>query len=233
MNNADLAAHIRKSWTYAKALKIDEVFSGPTGLDASENFRALAMEPKVTYEQLYLAGLQESQYNILLTDFAFLQFGSSSVNSVRFAYYPNPFLGAAPNTVSELNEMREYVAEGVMDLDEFLHRVSEIRRSRHPPLVRYDYSKSQYLETTHPCSHLHLGFHEENRWPLRRHLTANAFTLLIFRLFYLNFWMQADAIKSGERELTMDEVLDEARAECRMLYEDEFSNAEARRFHLI
>ena len=141
MNKADLVPQIRKSWMYAKALKVDELFPGPTALDASDSFKALAIEPDVSYEELYLAGLREVQYNILLKDFSFFQFGTGSVDGVRFAYYPNPFLGAEPNAVAELREMQEYVAEGVIDVDEFLHRASEIRRPQHPPLVRYEYSK--------------------------------------------------------------------------------------------
>jgi hypothetical protein len=233
MNKADLARQIRMSWMYAKALKVDELFSGPTALEASETFKALAVEPRVSYEELYLVGLREGQYNILLRDFSFFQFGIDQSDGTRFAYYPNPFLGAAPDAVAELNEMREYVVEGVIDADEFLHRVSEIRRPQHPPLVRYEYSKIQYHEATHPCAHLHLGFHGENRWPVRKYLTGHAFTLLIFRLFYLDFWMCADLVKSGGQELTMDAVLSGARAECRMLYADEFSEVEAQRFHLI
>jgi hypothetical protein len=218
---------------YAKALRIDEVFSGPTALDASDAFKALAVSSVASYEELYLVGLRDSQYNILLRDFSFFQFGNGSVDGVRFAYYPNPFLGAAPDVLAELKEMQEYVHEGIIDMDEFLHRVSEIRRSQHPPLVRYEYSKQQYAEDTHPCSHIHFGFHGENRWPVRRYLTAHAFALLIFRLFYLDFWMRADAIKSGDKELTLDVVLKAARAECRILYEDEFSNAEEQRFYLV
>jgi hypothetical protein len=233
MNKADLVPHIQKSWLYAKALKVDELFSGPTALDASDAFKALAISPDATYEELYLAGMRDSQYNILLRDLSFFQFGTGSDEGLRFAYYPNPFLGAATDALAELTEMQEYVVEGIIDMDEFLHRVSEIRRPRHPPLVRYEYSKLQYVEATHPCSHMHLGFHAENRWPVRRHLTAHAFALLIFRLFYLDFWMRADAIKSGGSELTLDAVLKGARAECRMLYEDEFSNEESGRFHVV
>ena len=233
MNRADLVPHIRKSWMYAKALGIDELFVGPTALDASDSFKALAIEPGASYEELYLAGLREVQYNVLLKDFSFFQFGTGSVDGVRFAYYPNPFLGAAPDAVAELKEMQEYVAEGVIDVDEFLHRASEIRRPQHPPLVRYEYSKHQYVEATHPCSHMHLGFHGENRWPVRRYLTAHAFALLIFRLFYQDFWIRAGLIKSGDREMTMDEILHETREECRTLYADEFSDVEARRFHLV
>jgi hypothetical protein len=233
MNKADLIPDIRKSWIYAKAIQVDELFSGPTALDASDAFKALAISPDVSYEQLYLSGLRDSQYNILLRDLSFFQFGTGSVDGVRFAYYPNPFLGAATDALAELKEMQEYVAEGVIDMDEFLHRVSEIKRPQHPPLVRYEYSKCQYVEATHPCSHMHVGFHQENRWPVRRYLTAHAFALLIFRLFYLDFWMRADPIKSGGSELTLDAVLKGARAECRMLYEDEFSNEESARFHVV
>lgn len=233
MTKDDLVPQIRKSWAYAKALKVDELFSGPTALDPSDTFKALAVSADVSYEELYLAGLRESQYNILLKDFSFFQFGIGSIDGVRFAYYPNPFLGAAPNAVAELQEMQEYVAEGIIDIDELLHQISEIRRPQHPPLVRYDYSKQQYVEATHPCSHIHLGFHRENRWPVRRYLTAHAFALLIFRHFYLEFWVGAESITSRDGELTMDGALREARTECRMLYEEEFSNAESQRFYLV
>jgi hypothetical protein len=233
MNKADLVPHIRKSWQYAQALKVDEFFSGPTALEPSGAFKALAISPNATYEELYLAGLRDSQYNILLRDLSFFQFGIGSVDGVRFAYYPNPFLGAATDAMEELGDMREYVAEGIIDMDEFLHRVSEIRRPQHPPPVRYEYSRRQYVEATHPCSHMHLGFHPHNRWPVRRYLTAHAFALLIFRAFYLDFWVSAGVIKSGESELTLDAVLKVARAECRMLYQDEFSDEEAERFHVV
>ena len=45
--------------------------------------------------------------------------------------------------------------------------------------------------------------------------------------------MRADAIMSGENELTLDAVLKVVRAECRILYEDEFSKEEGDRFHLV
>lgn len=153
-------------------------------------------------------------------------------DGVRFAYYPNPFFGASSDAVAELTEMQECVAEGIMDVDEFLHRVSEIRRPQHPPLVRYEYSLEQYVEATHPCSHLHLGFHGDNRWPVRRYLSAHAFSLLIFRLFYLEYWLAAAPVRGGDAHYSMDEILEAARTDCRILHDNEFSPAEGRRFHL-
>ncbi|MGO7185602.1 DUF2290 domain-containing protein [Rhizobium brockwellii] len=232
MNKAEWMAEIRKVWDYAKALQVDEVFSGPVALEASEEFKRVAVDPSASYEDLYLTGLRESQYNILLKDYSFFQFGAGGDDGVRFAYYPNPFFGAAKDAVSELSEMQEFVAEGIIGVDEFLHRVSEVRRSQHPPLVRYDYALEQYVEATHPCSHLHLGFHGENRWAVRRYLTATAFALLVFRLFYLDYWMAAAPVRRGEQDLSMDNLLEIAKAESRMLYANEFSAAEERRFHL-
>lgn len=233
MDKNELVPHIQRTWIYAKAIGVDELFSGPTALEASDAFKAAATDPHVSYEELYLAGIRESQYNILLKDFSFFQFGVPDLDSVRFAYFPNPFLGAAREAVAELQELQEYVSEGIIDVDELLHRISEIRRPQHPPLVRYEFSRQQYVEASHPCSHMHLGFHGENRWPVRRYLTAHAFALFIFRIFYLDFWLRARAVKSGVRNLTMDEILETARAECRMLYDDEFSPAEGQRFHLF
>jgi hypothetical protein len=225
-------ASIRKVWEYAKVIGIGEVFSGPAPLEASDEFKRIAVDPSASYEELYLTGLRESQYNILLRDYSYLQFGAGGGDGVRFAYYPNPFFGAAADVVAELTEMQEFVAEGIIDMDEFLHRVSEIRRSQHPPLVRYDYALDQYVEATHPCSHLHLGFHGENRWPVRRYLTAQAFSLFVFRLFYLEHWLAAGTVRKGDADVTMDQVLEAARIDSRMLHDHEFSNAESARFHL-
>lgn len=233
MKEVDLVPQIRKAWTYAKALEIDELFSGPTALNPSDEFKVLAVSEIVTYEELYLVGLRDGQYNILLRDFSFFQFGIGRVDDVRFAYFPNPFLGAAQDAVAKLHEMREYVTEGVISMEEFLHSISEIRQPRHPPLVRYEYSKDQYVETSHPCSHMHLGLHGENRWPVRRHLTANAFVLLVFRLFYLRYWMKAGKVKECKEKTTMDAILETARAESRILGDDEFSEVEAQRFYLF
>lgn len=233
MTEKELADDIRKAWTYAKAVGVGELFSVPVAFQPRNEFKALAIDPDTSYEELYLTGMRYGQYNVLLTDFAFFQFGLGGADGVRFAYYPNPFLGAATDALEELGEMRDFVEEGVLDVDEFLHRAADIRRAQHPPLVRYEYSKLQYVEATHPCSHMHLGFHGDNRWPVRRCLSAHAFALLVLRLFYLSSWSQAASIKSGKDELSLDDVLERARSDSRILYRDEFSEAEERRFHLF
>lgn len=233
MDKGELAAQIRKTWEYSKAVGVGEIFSNPSALEPSDEFRSMSVDESVSYEELYLRGLRGGEYNISFKDFSFLQYGlGREENDVRYAYYPNPFLGAAPDAVAEVTEMQEYVSEGIIDVDEFLQRVAELRKPRHPPLVRYEYSKSQYVEESHPCSHLHLGFHGENRWPVRRHLSAHAFTLLIMRIFYGEFWGAACRVRHGQDDLDMDSIFEMAKQDCRMLYAEEFSEREEKRFFL-
>lgn len=215
-----------------KAVGVDELFTDPSPITVSEEFRKIALNPTSTYEDLYLEGLSGGQYNILLADYSFFQFGGTSCETLRYAYYPNPFLGASHQAISELAELRTYVDEGVLDVDEFLHRVSELRFTQHPPLVRYENAPSQYVELVHPCSHLHIGHHSENRWPVRRVLTPAAFTLLLLKLFYVDFWLDGDRIPSGEESLSLDDVLANFKQDCPLLPENLFSLAAERQFYL-
>jgi hypothetical protein len=161
-----------------------------------------------------------------------LQFGFGKVDGVRYAYYPNPFINTSQERILEISEIQEYVAEGIISMEEFLHKASEIRDAQHPPLVRYEYSKSQYESLIHPCSHLHLGFHSENRWAVRRELTPTAFSLLVFRLFYFQSWRNAGRVKEHDDEKTLDEIFFSAKQSCRLLYDDEFSSEEGKLFYL-
>ncbi|WP_192812925.1 DUF2290 domain-containing protein [Rhizorhabdus wittichii] len=232
MNEKDIARSLLRAWEFVKAVGVGELFSDPSSIKVSDAFKSIALDPKATYEDVYLEGLSGSQYNILLADYSFFQFGGSDPNSLRYAYYPNPFLGASKHAVSELAELRAYVDEGVLDVDEFLHRVSELRFTQHPPLVRYENSPSQYVELIHPCSHLHIGHHSENRWPVRRVLSPSAFTLLLLKLFYPDFWREGEKIPSGENSLTLDEVLAVSKQDCPMLPNELFSATAERQFFL-
>lgn len=233
MSKNQLTFEIRKVWAIAKLMKIEQSFTGPVALQASEEFKRLATSPDVSYEELYLEGLQSSQYNIILKDYSFLQFGSGNADEVRYAFYPNPFIGASQAAITELAEMQEYVEEGIIGVDDFLHKASELRFPQHPPLIRYEYSVEQYAELRHPCSHLHLGFHSENRLPLKRYMSAWAFSLLIFKLFYLENWVNSKNFKTDDKDLTLDDVYANARQECRILSDAEFSKNEERHFHLF
>lgn len=230
MNVAEFTNSIRKAWIYAQHIGIEQVFAVPTTLKASDKFRHLSIDPSANYEQLYLCGLQHSDYNILLSDYAYFQFGLSQQNELRFAYYPNPFLGVSETAISELNEQIEFVEEGIIDMDEYLHAISELRFSQHPPLVRYENDPKSYVELKHPCSHFHLGHHSENRWPVTRILNPAAFALFVMKLFYGDFWDRSGLFEKDGKSESLDQILQNRRQECQVLPDNLFSAAEKLQF---
>jgi hypothetical protein len=230
MTNDDLFRGVAKAWLYAKHLGVEELFACPTSLKASDTFKDAALNSSAHYEEVYLTGLRGSEYNILLADYAFLQF-SLDEGEVRYAYYPNPFLGSSREAIQELHLLREMVDEGAIDYDEYLHAVSEVRFSQHPPLVRYENAPSQYKRLKHPSSHIHFGHHGDNRWPVSRVLTPQAFSLIVYKHFYGEFWSAADAMKIHDKELSVDDIYSESKSDCRVLPDDLFSTEEARQFH--
>lgn len=230
MTEKEIARSLQRAWQFVKAVGVDELFSDPSSIDVSDNFKKIALDTTATYEDLYLEGISSGQYNILLADYSFFQFGGTSQDNLRFAYYPNPFFGASREAISNLSELRTYVDEGVLDYDEYLHRVSEIRFTQHPPLVRYENAPSQYVDLVHPCSHLHIGHHSENRWPVRRILTPAAFSLIILKMFYGEFWTEGENISSGDKSLCLDDVLANSKQDCSLLPAELFSAAAERQF---
>lgn len=223
---------VRQAWVYVKALHVDELFTDPKAIAVSPEFKAVATDSSVTYEEVYLTGLARGEYNILLADYAFLQFGGSSENSLRYAYYPNPFLNSSRQAINELADLREYVDEGILDMDEYLQRVAELRFTQHPPLLRYENAPGQHVDMVHPCSHIHLGHHAGNRWPVRRVMTPAAFTLMLLKLFYSEYWNEAQPLGTGKRRLSLDEAFIRAKQECRILPDDLFSVRASQQFFL-
>jgi hypothetical protein len=232
VNAYEIRAGISKAWSYFKHCGLDLAFSNPAPLVASDEFKAISLSGTATYEEIYLAGLREGQYNISLFDYSFIQFGGTDDNSLRYAYYPNPFLGSSTEAVAELAELRTYVEEGVLGVDEFLHAVSEVRSSQHPPLLRYENSFDQYVDLRHPCSHLHFGHHAENRWPLRRIVSPQAFALVLIKQFYPGNWTDCPTMKVDKTNRTIDELMVAERQNCRILADEFFSETAKRQFFL-
>lgn len=233
MNKNDVRSGVFKSWDLLKAFSVAGEISNPNPLVPSEAFMNAALSDDHTYEDLYLTGLRYKDFNLSLIDFSYLQFGISEERHVRYAYYPNPFLGTSQQSLLELNELREYLDEGLIDAEEYLQKIAELRRTQHPPLLRYENAPNQYVERTHPCSHFHLGHDDGNRWPIKRLLTPLAFSMLIVRHFYPDSWVSQDSVKLKGRSDEPDKFYEEERMACSVLGDDLFSNREGRLFHFF
>lgn len=230
MSRKKFSNSLLRSNDFFKVAHVDQYISNPSSFNPSEDFKKICLNGDASYEEIYLMGLKLGEYNILLVDYAYLQFSLSDNASLRFAYYPNPFMGAAIDKVQEVSEMREALLEGLIDMEEFLHSISEIRNTIHPPLFRYEHSPEQYVELCHPCSHFHLGHHAENRWPVQRILTPEAFSLMILKHFYKSLWEGAGKLTLGREECSLDEVYSREKAKCKRLPLALFSLKESNQF---
>ena len=200
-------------------------------MEPSEEFRATSQNPEAQYEELYLCGMRCNDYNFTLCDFSFFQFGISKENHVRFAYYPNPFFGSTENSIREIGELGEYLKEGAISVEEYLHRISEVRRSQHPPLIRYENAPDQYVEFEHPTSHLHIGYHLKNRWPSKRLLAPSAFTAFVVKQYYSDFWYKFPEVSVLGRTVSPNILMVEETQSCRILSQELFSAVEGQSFH--
>lgn len=231
LSEREFAQSIRRLWQRLDFLQVGEEFSNPASLIPSDEFLRLSLDDKTTYEELYLCGLAKRDFNLLLSEYSFVQF-SRAQGTLRFAFYPNPLLGASTEAISEIAEKKEYVDEGILSLEDYLQEVSELRFPAQKPPIRYEYDPNAYVELRHPCSHLHVGFHGDNRWAVSRILTPEAFGLWISKLYFGSAWRSAGLFKIGEDDLSAEELLSQARQGTRVLPDDHFAETERLSFHL-
>lgn len=230
MNRSDVENGIQRSWATLGELSLAESFSSGAPIVADGNFVTLALSDDTKYTKLYMYGLSASQYNILLSDYSYLQFGWSDGDNVRYAYYPNPFVGGVSDT-KEFRRLRKLLEEGLITADEHSSLLRERQIESRIPLLRYENAPGQWRELRHPCSHFHIGHHAENRWAANRVLTPLAFTLLVCKQYYSEEWFafgDDESIDFGNR---FEAALVQERQHCRSIGDDYFTANEARSFH--
>ena len=189
MQSSDVRSGIQRSWEIVNALDLGETFSNPLPLAVDEQFRDIVLSD-ATYIEVYLAGLSRSHYNFLLVDYSYFQFSWEKLDHIRYAYYPNPFLGPAEASISEFKRRRELVESGLITHEEYFALLRDSPAQFRIPAFRYENSPDQRQELRHPCSHMHIGHHGEDRWALNRVLTPFAFTLLVLKHYYSPSWRE-------------------------------------------
>ncbi len=123
MQSSDVRSGIQRSWETVNNLALGETFSNPLPLTVDEQFRDIVLSPDSSYMDVYLMGLNRSQYNFLLVDYSYFQFSWAKLDHVRYAYYPNPFLGPTEASVAEFKRRRELVEAGMITHEEYLTRL--------------------------------------------------------------------------------------------------------------
>jgi hypothetical protein len=221
---------IHRSWAFVEELGLAETFSNPGCLEVSEEWRDLTLKDDTTYVKLYLRGLSLSHYNFCLKDYSFFQFGWEERNVVRYAFFPNPFV-TNQSAVEDFKRRQELVESGLLTLEEYLALLRDSPPEGRVPLLRYENAPAQWKELRHPCSHLHVGYHAENRWAVSRILTPLAFTMFVAKQYYIAEWRTCGDDESQPGGNRFEGVLIGERSQCYALGDDCFSELERQSFH--
>lgn len=191
MTDIDLNFYIRKVASLAQDLKVDLHHGTRKSLNVSSELKKLC-KTSPYYREIYDYIIDYKQYNIALRDQGCFQFSesrnSSGEQELRYAYYPNPYQFI--DFKKEVKSIQELFDSGELTDIEYQQLINEAEFILDIPLVRYDYSPSQYEEKFHPASHFHIGFHSNNRWPVGRILNPLIFFIKIISMYYADIWKE-------------------------------------------
>lgn len=232
MDRQQFERGISAAWASVQSLEIGETYSNGGSLDVQSGFRDLILDPDTSYEDIFLYALRNSYYNFLLSDHSFFQFTWFSNDDVRYAYYPNPYLGSTAAQLILYKKRLELLDNDFISYEDFLQLLGDATGRGRIPVIRYENSPNQYKEINHPCSHLHIGLHGDDRWPVRRLLTPNAFSLIILKNYYGPSWRASELDDEG-RFTKMDLELSRARNQSSMIEPLYFTASEEQTFHLF
>ncbi|WP_140863987.1 DUF2290 domain-containing protein [Myxococcus xanthus] len=232
MDRNSISNGINRSWTALEKLGLAESFSNSGPLGVNPTFRDLVLSEESRYVDIYSTGLSLSHYNILLTDYSYFQFSWDKKDNVRYAYYPNPYVAGKSNESINFKRRRNLVNTGVITQEEYLSMLRDSNDELRVPLIRYENAPEQHKGLKHPCSHMHIGHHGENRWPLNRVLTPTAFTLWITKQYYSDEWWILGKDDQNEFGNILEHELVKEKANCRPVASEYFLDLEARSFYL-
>lgn len=232
MKRSELESGIVRSWDFLVELGLAETFSNPGSLEVDSEFRNVVLRSDARHGEIYFAGLKFQCYNILLSDYSYLQYSWEKEDHFRYAFYPNPFISKSHEAERNFAKKRKLVQEGALTEEEWLALLATDENEGYIPILRYENSPGQYRGFAHPCSHLHIGTHGENRWAFQRILSPLAFSMLVVKQYYSEEWAVhgENAEDRDFRNRFERDLVEEKEGQCRILHRDHFSEFEERSF---
>ena len=212
MSEIDLSANIRKVVRLAVSLELDLHHGPRQSLEVNKYLKKLC-KTSPYYREIYDYIATYKQYNLMLKDESCLQFyekkNATGEQELRYAYYPNPY--SFVDFRKEVRAIQQLFDNNEITHEEYSQLLNEAEFIYDIPLIRYDYSPSQYNQFHHPASHFPIGFHGENRWPVTKVLTPLVFFLKVLSLYYSDIWkMNFDKILEGK---TLNDLYHESKIE--------------------
>ena len=120
----------------------------------------------------------------------------------------------------------EYEDAGDAFIEEYEQYISEAKLKDFVTPIRYDYDYSSYDMINHSISHLHIGREEDIRIPLSKVLSPQAFTVLIIKNLYLEYWKKAISKDSFKN------VFEKSKQNCTAIEEELFAEFEKYQLYL-
>jgi len=153
-----------------------------------------------SYYDVYEYCVKNSQYSILLFDYAILQLfyriQNGEITNHRLAYFP------IPDAVKYQDEEEYY--EWLNFADELFTENMNSHTVTIP--LRFDYDK-EAQNKDHPASHLTLGNYKNCRIPVNKPITPYAFVFFILRNFYYTKFMEEFKGKEPNSKLSFPETI--------------------------
>lgn len=230
MNRQTVQSGIIKTWETADKLGLARAFSNPNLLPLDADFRDIILSNTSTYIDVYLKAMNLSHYNILLDDYSFFQFGMEREMYVRYAYYPNPFISGQAADTAAFHKIHELMESELISHEDYLSLLEGKKSLNGKPMFRYENAPEQRTKFFHPCSHFHIGFHSENRWPLKRTLTPLAFSMLIFKQYYGESWRRVGDDEDPDISNTFERILIKEKTRCSVVSDILFEKIEEQAF---
>lgn len=230
MDRPEFVTSIRKSWEFLSNLTLEETFASSDPLPVSPGFRDMVLSGEASHADLFSHCLSNSYYNFMLFDHSFFQFGWAANGDLRYAFYPNPYVSHS-SAVQKFRKYRKMHSENKIDDEEFFGLAQALGARGDVPIFRYEHSVVQYVTLSHPCSHMHIGVHGENRWAVRRILTPLAFCMLMVKHYYSEEWGLGESVENDRTYNRFEADLIAEKANCRIIGPDQFCEAEERSFH--
>ena len=172
-------------------------------LDVNEKFMKISFNPNARYEEIYLTGLEQQNYNLILNDFSYFQFNFKEKENqgkgynrpyARYAFYPNPF----EQKEEGLEEIFKWYKENEISFEEYSQALSESKPLFKNVPIRYDLSYRQYKQLYHPTAHFHFSLAENSRISTDKVFSPLSFTMMIINMYYLDAWTEYNEKKGTE-----------------------------------
>jgi hypothetical protein len=230
MDEREFTREINSAWTLLKdTLSIGRTIISGRSLEVDAAFRDASLDQDSSYEQIFRTGLQRSNYNILLSDYAYFQFRRTDDHSWRLGYYPNPWLSGASQAERDLEHWEMLEDAGGLTYEETSELIAAMPLRGTIPPIRFEYALAQYKELVHPAAHFHIGLHSENRWPSAISIGPKAFVMTVAKLYYIQAWEKCSIPHGAAIANCIEEQLLAVLGNVRFVHS--FSDRENRSFH--